>query len=319
MKKIIRNLILFLLLIIGRFNLLIAADQGYLGISIKDFSQTLLDNQINGVQIINVFDDGAAKNSNLKENDILTQINGISIANTKTLTGTLEKLFWGDEITITYWREGSFYNEKIVLGAKKVVKTYNVTKKINTNEEIWIFKDDQTELTLNTEGKPVKISKTNKNQTVETIELVGEEPLTNMPQYFLDINDKMQAINSIKAKQIEKGTTQLNEIIYIKTVTNPTQTNTTIIPFELNTTLFSVAPNPTIDGIFNLKFKIEDKSPVKIQIFDVTGKQLYLNNLLDFDGYFNEKIDLGRNIAKGTYLIQLQQNGKRINQKLIIQ
>ena len=320
MSKINIFIFLFICFFNSIENKIIASEPGYLGISIKDFSQIIDHESLRGVQLLNIFDDGAAKNSKLLENDIITQINGIPVANTKTITSTLDQLFWGDEVEITYWRKGNYYTEHIVLGAKKVVKTYNVSKIINSEEEVWFFKDDNTEIRLNEEGNPRSISKLFGGQVVEKLDFEPGESIENLPQIFLDINDKMQAINSIKNRQSEKGTSSINEVIYIKTVTSPlTITNPTNSIPELKAEMMIVAPNPIIDGAFNLNFTLKEKSPVKIQIFDISGKQVYLNQLKDFNGQFNERIDLGKNLAKGTYLIQLIQNGKKLNEKLLIQ
>ena len=168
--------------------------------------------------------------------------------------------------------------------------------------------------------KDLGISKLEGGQLIETLELTEGNTNEQLPQVFFDLNDKMQAINIIKRRQDEKGTSSINEVIFIKTVTTPLATTNPINNSqELEAEKFLVSPNPTIDGIFNLNFILKEKMPAKILIFDISGKQVYFNDLEDFDGTFNEKIDLGKNLAKGTYLIQVQQNGKKRNEKLILQ
>jgi hypothetical protein len=320
MGKINTFFIIILITFISFFNIANASEPGYLGVSIRDFTQTIDNESLTGVQLLNIFDDGAVKNSKLLENDIITKINGITVANSKTITTTLEQLYWGDEVELTYWRNGFYYNEKIILGAKKVVRTYNVSKIIKSEEEVWFFKDDNTEIKLNEEGNPTSISKLEGGQLIETLELTEGNTNEQLPQVFFDLNDKMQAINIIKRRQDEKGTSSINEVIFIKTVTTPLATTNPINNSqELEAEKFLVSPNPSIDGIFNLNFILKEKMPAKILIFDISGKQVYFNDLEDFDGTFNEKIDLGKNLAKGTYLIQVQQNGKKRNEKLILQ
>ncbi len=79
---------------------------------------------------------------------------------------------------------------------------------------------------------------------------------------------------------------------------------------------FSASPNPT-DGIFTLRFKAEPK-PINILITNNAGKELYRLNRQDFDGTFNEEIDLG-NTAKGTLIITVQQGEQHYSSKLIMQ
>ena len=115
------------------------------------------------------------------------------------------------------------------------------------------------------------------------------------------------------------GSIKIWRVNIIRSVTIPGKYWTWNNSQELEAEKFLVSPNPSIDGIFNLNFILKEKMPAKILIFDISGKQVYFNDLEDFDGTFNEKIDLGKNLAKGTYLIQVQQNGKKRNEKLILQ
>ena len=59
-----------------------AGNPGYLGISISDYTSK----QLQGVQVVNVFDDGAAKQYGIKENDIITSINGVAVVKKSDLT-----------------------------------------------------------------------------------------------------------------------------------------------------------------------------------------------------------------------------------------
>ena len=298
-------------------SLAFSGEPGYLGVSIRNFSLENNGNPVSGVQVVNIFDDGAAKNTALKENDIITHINGLQVINRETVLAELAKLNWGDEVVLMYFRDGSYYTLKCNLGYKKITKTYNMSKKKESDKEVWMFKDDQTELTLDESGTPIEISKTFSDNSVESVDLT-EIGVEELPQYFLDFGDKKQAVDIVKAKQLESGS-KANEVVFIKTVKEsgtPTQTQEET---ELNLNNFSISPNPTIDGSFHLGLKSTQKELATIQIFDITGKIVWSKQNVSIEDIYSEKVDLGKNIAKGTYLIQVVQGGKKATKKLLIQ
>ncbi|RLA58509.1 MAG: hypothetical protein DRQ89_15290, partial [Epsilonproteobacteria bacterium] len=78
--------------------------------------------------------------------------------------------------------------------------------------------------------------------------------------------------------------------------------------FDLNLENFTTFPNPT-DGKFHVQFEAEAK-PITVSVFDVTGKEIYRDNVKNFDGYYNKEIDL-RGMSIGTLILSIAQDGKR--------
>ena len=76
-------------------------------------------------------------------------------------------------------------------------------------------------------------------------------------------------------------------------------------------------PNPN-NGKFNLSFKSKSKLPVSLKIYDISGKEVYSNIISDFDGIFNENINISDK-GKGNYFINISQNNKILNKKIVIQ
>lgn len=79
---------------------------------------------------------------------------------------------------------------------------------------------------------------------------------------------------------------------------------------------FKASPNPT-NGILNLSFRGERK-PTLVKVFDLQGKELQSFNIQNFDGTFNEQLDLS-NIPKGTLIINVLQGEKTYSEKVILQ
>ncbi|MEO0341416.1 MAG: PDZ domain-containing protein [Bacteroidota bacterium] len=79
----------------------------------------------------------------------------------------------------------------------------------------------------------------------------------------------------------------------------------------------NVFPNPS-DGIFNIQLELPQEGRTIIQVFDGSGKQVYLNNLGNFQGIFSDRIDIA-NTAKGIYFLLVRQGDKTISRRLVLQ
>ena len=83
----------------------------------------------------------------------------------------------------------------------------------------------------------------------------------------------------------------------------------------LELTDFNAYPNPTY-GPLNVRFESE-ALPTTIRIFDVTGKVVYDKVLNQFNGSFNEQINLVNN-KPGNFILQVQQEGKTFAKKIVL-
>ncbi len=76
---------------------------------------------------------------------------------------------------------------------------------------------------------------------------------------------------------------------------------------------FSIYPNPTINGKFNLQFNISDIEGISIEILDINGRMLFAQTKLKE----NNSISIP-NISEGIYFVNLVKNGKiMMSRKLI--
>lgn len=293
-----------------------ANNPGYLGIMIKGYTSTSLT----GVQVVNVFDDGAAKVYGLKENDIITSVNGKTVKEREDVPAIVKQLNWGDEVSLNIVRNNIPQTISVHLGYKASVRTYNVKKSIINQNERWYFSDDQTEIILNsTDNTPISISKKDINGTQDTWNVNSNYTTNEVPQYFLDLNDKVESIKRIKADQARRNCT-INDIQYIKEVVEPKKDSSeaeTKEEVELRADIFSVYPNPT-NGIFNVNVSSNEIGSLQINIFDVTGRIVKQIAQADFDGKSFYTIDFSAE-AKGIYLIQLQIGDKQTTKRLLLQ
>ena len=79
---------------------------------------------------------------------------------------------------------------------------------------------------------------------------------------------------------------------------------------------FKASPNPT-NGVLNLSFKGE-KKPTVVKVFDLQGKEVQSLELKNFDGTFNERLDLSK-AGKGVLIISVLQGEQSYTEKVIVQ
>lgn len=78
---------------------------------------------------------------------------------------------------------------------------------------------------------------------------------------------------------------------------------------------FNAFPNPT-EGIINLQFRGET-IPTTLTIVDITGKEVYREELNNFDGVYNNQINLSKETAAGTIFLNIRQ-GKKVYTEQVV-
>jgi len=78
---------------------------------------------------------------------------------------------------------------------------------------------------------------------------------------------------------------------------------------------FSVYPNPSKGTI---KLIVSTFSDVKINLFDISGRNIYSNWFENKQINFNQEINFGV-LSKGIYLLSIESDGKKASKKLIIE
>lgn len=78
---------------------------------------------------------------------------------------------------------------------------------------------------------------------------------------------------------------------------------------------FQAFPNPT-EGITNIYFEGKAE-PITIQVTDLLGREVFKEEVNNFDGVYNQQVDLSQNAA-GTYLINIRQKQQFFTDKIIL-
>lgn len=86
---------------------------------------------------------------------------------------------------------------------------------------------------------------------------------------------------------------------------------------QLELTDLSYYPNPAPDGRFKLRFNTPSEGELSVKIFNLDGKEVFNRYFERYSGLFSETIDLSRQ-KEGVYLLEIQQDGKRLTRKVVV-
>ena len=109
----------------------------------------------------------------------------------------------------------------------------------------------------------------------------------------------------------------VDNIFYNVNSTNFTISEATASIKDVSFEGFNLYPNPS-NGNFNLQFETASTAPVKLQLFDLTGRLVREMQFSDFAARFSESISF-KNTAKGLYLLKIKNGSKQTTRKLVIE
>lgn len=171
----------------------------------------------------------------------------------------------------------------------------------------------------NKEGTMDTVVEVRKTKTETIIVEDGNDKRPNQPKKVVIKIDPTDTVS-------ENGEvhTQITKIEV--TITEPSADDTEVLKkkapksaeknnLELNRLAFY--PNPN-DGMFHLKFQAEETGDLQVRVYDLAGKTVFKEDVKDFSGNFEREIDLSGE-SSGTYLLQVIQNGKALNKKIVVQ
>jgi membrane-associated protease RseP (regulator of RpoE activity) len=86
---------------------------------------------------------------------------------------------------------------------------------------------------------------------------------------------------------------------------------------DLQIKALNVFPNPTT-GIFDIQFTLNGQARTSIYIYNPNGQPVYFNELGDFTGTFNDRIDIANGV-RGIYFLQIRQGEETLTRKIVLQ
>ena len=304
----------------------------------KPFLGIYPDNTDDGVGVLvsGVVSDAGAKEAGIQKGDIIKSLDGNATNGTHGLRATLLKLTPNSTVMAVVVRDGQTLQIPVTLGEKEYnrhvwneerdpcevfigvyvggrassgegvqitgiigntpASTYGVESgdvilamdgvKVNNNKELLIERDKHDA------GDPFVLSVLRNDQTMDinarfkSCEEIEEEVEEEAPEEILEDQDQGQGAIQ---EPILENQIRLNE--------------------------YSAYPNPTFGNI-QIQF---DAEPVatEVQISDATGRLVYRNNIKNFQGQFNERINLSE-AAPGTLTLTIRQGDQLVSKQIVL-
>ncbi|MFT5765703.1 MAG: hypothetical protein ACI8X3_003140, partial [Saprospiraceae bacterium] len=210
-----------------------------------------------GVLILDIIENSGAADAGLAKDDIITEINGTAVSSIDDVLSTLAPFEAGATVAVNYLRD-------------KQAKQLRATLKACANNKRELKQDFEW---IDDEGSIMELKGHNWIFNGEE----GEE--INGHNRKIIIIKKSKDGEDVIDEEIELGGDEINEF-------SPEVQRT------LQVQSMDIFPNPT-DGKLMLVFTAP-VAPTIVKVVDISGKEVYAEELVDFDGKYNKEIDLSK-------------------------
>ncbi|MCC6412086.1 MAG: PDZ domain-containing protein [Saprospiraceae bacterium] len=288
---------------------------------------------VSGMLVGNLISGKGAEAAGLQRGDIIKEVNGKSINGPVGLRTAIGSRKVGEVVNVTYEREGRTYQTEVTLSADRSYSSYRVER-----DPCKVFIGVYTTETGNGQGvrvtgiideTPAKLGGV---QPGDIITALDGAPIANYQQLRIE-RDKHEPGDDFQLTVLRDGALTTVDATFVACDDQkPTvkEEKVTLVeekaPVEqddpplqqqnlLELTDFNAYPNPTF-GPLNIRFEAKPL-PTTIRIFDITGKVVYDKVLNQFNGSFNEQINLVNN-KPGNFILQVQQDGKTFAKKIVL-
>ena len=334
----------------------------------------LLKGDADGATVLKTFPNSAAAAAGLQANDKILSINNNKVASIEALQKAIASQKIGDNIAITYERDGQTMNSTATLKAveknhylnrrhKFYSKTYQPHTEISSKDAceqletiygrpflgVYLsnsYRENGTgalltsiikgtgafKAALQAQDKIVKMNNTSIKSTQEAIAFIKSKKPGDKVRIRVMRDGKTKTIRATlgswadspnyqsKVKRLEaycdeNQNDEQEEEPETKTEEQATQTTPTTASFEQSVSM-EVFPNPTADMV-TIKYEGE-KAPLTVSVIGLDGKEMLQTTIQDFDGTYNEQLDLSK-YPSGVYIINLKQNDQQVSQQVVVE
>jgi len=275
------------------------ANKAVLGVTIEDTD--------NGVKIQGISDDSGADQAGLRVNDLIKKVGKKEVADMYELIDALAPFKAGETVKIAYERDGKNKKAKVELKAREAKKscakgsTETNYKRFEQKENVQIIRLNDAEMDHLISGEEIKV-------IVSPVDEDGKSFSQEIAIQLEEGADPCPEFNVIitRLDEEEKEIVAEND----RSVDMQKMTDLKVI----NLSLF---PNPN-SGKFELDFSLEENQPVTVRLVSLSGKEIYRERVTDFNGRYNNFIDISQNTA-GVYVLQVMQNTQILTRKIVIE
>ncbi len=278
-------------------------DKPFLGVYLRNSEEP-------GVYVTGIVEGSAAEAAGLKSDDRIVSIDGVATTNPGELSEIIGEHEIGDIIEVRFIRNGNQETQTVVLGKKERSSAFyggcgkplgmieKETEKAKEQKILFRDKDGNLqELEMDEDVEVIIIDGENGNVSIDRI--IDEETGTKVVKLKVLVDDADEADKQIlRSIDTKSGALEL-----------PTKERLAVNNFDF-------FPNPN-NGKFTIDFDLPEQGSMVLRIVDLAGKEVYRDVQPDFKGQYKNTIDISESPA-GTYLVQVQQNGRELTKKVII-
>ncbi len=270
-----------------------------------------------GAYVSEVTDNSAAAEAGLKAGDIIRKIADNAIFSDRDVINAIGQFKPNDKVKIVYERNGKKNTTTAQLKANEMTcgsKMKGCEKGMRHIEQQKIYKLDdkdgdapqRIEKRIIINGNGMDMEDLDMDDVMKNIEIIEMETLG-------DNSGEPQIIHvKIMVRDLENA-----DLSILKDAFVPAASNGKTLPDESLRINLKQYPNPTA-GKFTVSFDTPEKGTLNVRIADSVGKLVFNETLDNFSGQYQKELDLSDN-AKGVYFLQIVQNGKTLNKKIILE
>lgn len=288
-------------------------------------------NEGKGIRVDDIAAGGGAVSAGIRSGDVITKINGRPINSLTDLKEQLSKYEAGDQVAVEYLRNSQVNQTQIKL--KDRSESHHNSSRDRDPCAVFIGvslsgsgpEGRGVRVTNIIDETPAKESGVKSGDailalddvTVNTFnELLHERNKHQPSDYFtLTVLREGQVINiDAQFKSCEKE--EPTEEAPSETIKEEEEApQDIIIDNSLKVEQWKAFPNPAF-GTLNVQFQAEAVSTT-VRLIDSRGRSIYRETINQFDGYYNQQIDL-TDIAPGSYYLQIRQGDQFVTEKIVV-
>lgn len=294
------------------------AVKAFLGI----YPGSTADNQ--GVAVNGVVGETGAAAGGIQKGDVIQSIAGYATNGTYGLRGVLRKLEPGQQVQVKVLRDGQPQALSVTLGEKEYMRTVLNEDREPCDVFIGVYvggrgpNETGVQVTDIIGGTPAEeyglqpgdiILAMDGVEVNGNAELLKERNKHEPGDEFMVTVDRGGMIKDLGAKfyiceRTEEGPAIVEEVPVLEV---PEST--------LQLASYRAFPNPSY-GLIRVQFTA-DAAPMNLQITDVSGRVVHKQQLNQFDGNYDQEIDLG-GATPGNLFLTIQQNGQQTTKQLLL-
>ncbi len=287
-------------------------NKAILGVTIEDTEDA------SGVSVLNVHEISNADEAGIKDGSIIKEIDKQAVNGVDDLIGVLAAYNPGDKVKVKFEQDGKTKKKKVKLIGKEDMKKAMAE---NNEEEFKHFSTPNNHYPniSQAEDESIKmiqlkvgdLEKLMEGQELEIL-ITDQDTKQASDQLIIQLEDGA----TIDCPKFNIVITELNEEEKVELNENDPAYKIEDMS-ELDVINLALYPNPN-SGIFELNFTLAQRDEVTVRIVSIDGKEAYSEKIENFEGVYNNRIDLTAS-PTGVYVLQVIQGDRMMTRKIVVE